>query len=98
MSPSARSSVFWAATWAAGVAVGVALGAWLSVIGAQGAPGTASLDAGQELLVAPAVAGIVVFLVYLAVSALWRLFHRGASGPPEGDTTQASSGGTSEPL
>lgn len=98
MSPRARSSVFWAATWAAGVAIGVALGAWLSVIGAQGAPGTASLDAGQELLVAPAVAGIAVFLAYLAVSALWRLFHRGAFGPSQGDATGASHGSTSEPL
>jgi len=53
---------------------------------------------GQELLVAPAVAGIAVFLVYLAVSAAWRLFHRGESGPPEGDTARAGSGSASEPL
>lgn len=76
MSPSARSSVFWALTWALGVALGVALGAWLSVVGAQGAPGTASLDAEQELLMVPAIAGVLVFFGYVFVAAVWRLFRR----------------------
>jgi len=76
MSSGTRSRALWAATWALGVAIGVALGAWLSVIGAQGAPGTAALDVGQELLVAPIIAGAVVFLSYFLVSFVWRFFRR----------------------
>jgi len=76
MSSGTRSSMLWAATWAVGVALGVALGAWLSVIGAQGAPGIGAVDVGQELVLAPVIAGCTVFVGYLAVSSAWRFFRK----------------------
>lgn len=60
----------WAATWAVGAALGVALGAWLSVVGAAGAPGTGELDVASELVMTPVLAGVVVFVAYLVGAAL----------------------------
>ncbi len=68
MTAPAGSRVFWASTWAVGVALGTAAGAWLSVVGASGAPGAQGLDVVSELLVVPALAGILVFLGYLALA------------------------------
>ncbi len=77
-----RHSVLWAATWAIGVALGVALGAWLSVVGAQGAPGAAELDASRELILMPLATGTVVFVGYLAVDSLLALLRRGKGQGP----------------
>jgi hypothetical protein len=58
---SFAQAVLWSTTWAAGVALGVALGAWLTVVGAEAAPGDTTLDT-TELIVLPAIAAAVVFL------------------------------------
>lgn len=70
MSTPAGSRVFWASTWAVGVALGTAAGAWLSVVGASGAPGAQGLDVVSELLVTPALAGTLVFLGYLTLAGI----------------------------
>jgi len=68
--------MLWAFTWAIGTAIGVAMGAWLGVVGAQGAPGTSSLDANWELLGMPLLAGACVFAIYLAAGFVVSAFRR----------------------
>lgn len=82
-----RSSVLraagWSLTWAVGVALGVALGAYLTVLGAAAAPGDVALDA-TELLILPAIAGGVVFVVSF-VARVIIAFVRRIPSAREGD-------------
>lgn len=65
---SAGRAALWSLTWSVGAGLGVALGAYLTVVGAQAAPGDAKLDL-TELLLLPLAAAALVF----AVSFLGRL-------------------------
>jgi len=81
---SLPATVFWAGTWAVGVAIGVALGAWITVVSGEGAPGVQSLDIAEDLLMLPALAGVAVFLLYLAGSGLVALV-RARTAPKSSD-------------
>lgn len=80
--------------WALGAAVGVAGGAYLTAVGGAGAPGATALDAWADLVVLPAVAFAIVFVVHLLAQAVWSalrpLFGRrrgvpgGAAAPAPG--------------
>lgn len=63
-------AMFWAGTWAAGTALGVALGGWLTVVGSAGAPGVASLDLVEDVLLLPGLVGLAVFALHLAGQAI----------------------------
>ncbi len=63
----------WSATWAVGVAMGVAAGAYLTVVGASGAPGAGALGT-TELVMLPLAAGVLVFVVSLLVRVILGLF------------------------
>lgn len=51
-----------AGAWGVGVAIGVALGGYLTVTSGSGAPGTAALDTGRDLILVPLLSGLVVFV------------------------------------
>lgn len=75
----------WSLTWAIGAAIGVALGAYLTVTGAQAAPGDVRLDS-TELLVLPAAVAGAVFAVSFIGRALFALFvTKDSHGPGRGE-------------
>ena len=81
-------ALFWAATWGVGVAIGVALGGWLTVVGGAGTPGVEALDLTQDMIVLPAIAGSVVFVLHLLGQGIVTLIRsarvpRGPDGEDE---------------
>lgn len=56
----------WALTWSLGAALGVALGGYLILVSGSGAPGEQAIDPVTDLVLLPAIAFGVVFVVHLA--------------------------------
>jgi len=59
-----------AGTFGIGAALGVAAGGWFAVVSGAGAPGVQALDLRDDVLVIPALSGIVAFVCYLLASAV----------------------------
>lgn len=70
-----------AGAWALGVALGVALGGWLTVTSGNGAPGTAALDTGRDLVLIPLLSGVLVFAVVFGGLMLFALVLRSRPTP-----------------
>ncbi len=83
-------ALFWAATWGVGVEIGVALGGWLTVVGGAGTPGVEALDLTQDVVVLPAIAGSVVFVIHL--------LGQGIASSPKTRTSDGRSGLKLKPL
>lgn len=62
-------AALWAAPWSLGIGVGLAIGAWLTATGGLGAPGAASLDM-RDVLVVPVIGTVVTFVALWASRAL----------------------------
>ncbi len=75
------AAVFWAATWGIGVALGVALGGWLTAVGGAGAPGAQAVQPLTDLVLLPAAAFGVVFVVHFGAQVVAALI-RGRSHDP----------------
>ncbi len=77
-------AALWSATWGVGVAIGVALGGWLTVVGGAGTPGSGALTLGDDVVLLPGLAGLVVFGLHL-IGQILIAFIRQRRMPGDGD-------------
>jgi len=77
------AAAFWAATWGIGVAIGVALGGWLTAVGGAGAPGAEAVQPLTDLVLLPAAAFGVVFVVHFEVQLTAALIRGRSHDPAE---------------